>query len=280
MKSFILIIMCVLSFYTCSEQKNKKTINNKIKTTQKKSILSQTSISKKSFDPKTGHFLVDQKTLALWRFERLKRDFLIDLSPFENYILSPNTKLVPSRFGKGVLFDGEQFYLEVESTKSLNVRKAITVELWVLIHRDQTMRYPVIISKDSISTGAGKPVYEISFNNSPDDLQFSKIAWRIATVKQEYILHADISWKSLADSGKWIYFAMTYDQNIMKFHLNGQLITSMKAQGKLIETSYPLRIGRKYTENKNLFRGVIDELRLSNIARSSEEIKQYWNSQQ
>lgn len=77
---------------------------------------------------------------------------------------------------------------------------------------------------------------------------------------------------------QWAHVAGTFDGESIKIFLNGELIESKTAPGKInwdhITSNYYIGSFKDFNEN-NLFNGQIDEIRIWNIARSSNEIKEF-----
>ncbi len=64
----------------------------------------------------------------------------------------------------------------------------------------------------------------------------------------------------------WVYLVQTYDGSTQKLFVNGSLARSSSLSENAWATDDPLYIGVNYT-------GAIDEVRLSNVARSDAWIK-------
>ncbi len=230
-----------------------------------------------SFNPKTGEFSPDPFTVALWHFNPIKGELVNDSSTHDNSGLANNTHWTRGRFGSGIQFDGSKSYVEIESKESLTPKNAITIEMWVFIEQKQLQSYPALISKDSVFDGSGKPSYEIYLNNQPDEDFPFQIVFRINTSDGEMALPTEVQWQNLSDQ-KWHYIAASYDGKLMKFYIDGKLIKFKNHKGTIVSTKQPLHLSRKYEENKNIFNGRIDEVRISSVARSEKAIQQYWAS--
>lgn len=86
-----------------------------------------------------------------------------------------------------------------------------------------------------------------------------------------------------AVDAEWHHFVLTYDADLaanprMKLYVDGVLNTSNNADGNILsDNTNPLYIGRRLDNRR--YRGVLDELRISNSARSADWIATEYNSQ-
>jgi len=80
---------------------------------------------------------------------------------------------------------------------------------------------------------------------------------------------------NVIESQKWYHIAVTWDQNMTKFYLNGVLVNTV-FETYISKSTMPLRVGEYIGYPGGLkigLRGDIDELRFWNYARSESEIK-------
>ncbi len=83
----------------------------------------------------------------------------------------------------------------------------------------------------------------------------------------------------------WHHIAATYDGANMKIYIDGTNVASKTVNITMPDSNRPLLIGtsyagREYGKAQGYFKGKIDELRISNVARSSFTTKPYSNSKQ
>ena len=83
----------------------------------------------------------------------------------------------------------------------------------------------------------------------------------------------------------WHHIALTYDGNTMKMYIDGQLENSVQKSFTVSTSNKKLFVGsgyggREYGKPQARFEGLLDEIRLSNIARTSFTTKPYSTSQQ
>ncbi|MDH4127184.1 MAG: LamG domain-containing protein [Spirochaetota bacterium] len=268
--SLFFIAIFTLIFNTCESNKS-----NTSKDDKQKQVIYTTD--NPSFNPKTGVFIADEYTAGLWHMDEGKDRIIFDESKNDNSGLLTDADWTKGKFGTGVKFDGKRSYIEIEEMKnpqSLSPKHAITIEFWSFFDPKQ-MNIVSLVVKDTILESSGRPSYEVFLNNYKEDEYGFNICFRISTDAGEFTMPAGISWEKYI--GAWHYFAATYDGKEMKLYIDGKLIVSRKRTGKLIQNNNPLRLSRKYSHG-NLLNGIMDEVRISNVARSEIAIKTYWNS--
>ncbi|MHA1574330.1 MAG: LamG-like jellyroll fold domain-containing protein [Alphaproteobacteria bacterium] len=154
------------------------------------------------------------------------------------------------RFGYGLAFDGSGVYLDVPNAPPLCPRKAVTVEAWLKLDR---------AGGDAVCKNMS---YLMRIEGSLRAYFYIDGKWRILEGQTAIPLH------------KWTHVAMTYDiaSRAMRTFINGQLDAERKLDGlksyELGQSSSPLRIGRNTWRVTGGIVGKIDELRISDVART------------
>jgi hypothetical protein len=81
-------------------------------------------------------------------------------------------------------------------------------------------------------------------------------------------------------AGTWTHIAVTYDGKEKVFYINGEEDSKVSATGKIQMTDDSLgiaaevRIPSRGDANQRYYKGIIDEVRISDIARTPDEIKE------
>ena len=70
----------------------------------------------------------------------------------------------------------------------------------------------------------------------------------------------------------WTHLAVTYDGSRLRFYVNGVRVATVRKSGTLASSSAPLKIGGLGARGR-YFRGLIDEVRVYNVARSQGQIR-------
>jgi len=159
-------------------------------------------------------------------------------------------------------FDGFDDYAEIQDNPSLNVDTNITLEAWIKFESGGTYQ-PRIISKGP--DGAG---YELLITNDGPECN---LEFRIAS--------GSLISNTLIYENSWYHVAATYDGAEMKLYINGVPDTSIIASGNLNISNLNLFIGQKSTGAWDKYKGLIDEVRIWNIAQSESDIRNFMYQQ-
>ncbi|RJQ49682.1 MAG: DUF2341 domain-containing protein [Nitrospiraceae bacterium] len=170
------------------------------------------------------------------------------------------------KVGSGQEFDAVDDYVDVMDEASLDIADAITVEAWVYLK--STSGYRTFLCK-------GDDRYVIYFNPG-------------TSIPVAGIYRSDyenLPYGSSINLNQWNHLSFTYDKNggANNFitYINGVLSSSTTKTGPIGVDDHSLSIGAcKYWGMYSVyFNGFIDEVRISNIARSSDWIKTSYNTQ-
>lgn len=204
----------------------------------------------------TGALRPDANTVGLWHLDETSGTgaFLKDVSGNGNDGTPTGTTVSDGISDKARNFNGDTDYVSIPDSTSLKPSQ-ITVEAW--IRADTITNNDTILGKTTSSSwtdGYGLDLY----GNSK--LHFWVNAYNNSSKTEATI-----------PTGQWVYVVGTYDQVNTKLYVNGQMISSAAYTTAITHSSSPFEIGRLRSDSYN-FDGLVDELRVSNIARPPEEI--------
>lgn len=170
--------------------------------------------------------------------------------------------ITAGRYGNARSYDAIDDYIEVPHSSTLNFSTNITVEAWVR-HVSGSGLNPRILSKGQI-TG-----YELFLNGTGAATE-KKLAFAARNSGGD--LGLDLISRSNLLENRWYHVAYTYNGNSKKWYINGVLDTSSSVSASLVSSPSPLTIGT-ITNNHNdgLYKGIIDEVRISSVARSASD---------
>jgi hypothetical protein len=176
--------------------------------------------------------------------------------------------VVPGKFGNALYFDGTN-YLEVMTSESVEIVDQITLEAWIkpdvlslgadnmtILTKDCSY-YMVLRNNGFLATyfyGVNPPGYHLS----PGALE----------------------------TGEWSHVAITYDGSQVTLYINSEVAAEVDAGGEIllsdcancddpqsIGIGCEVRLPERNLPNQRFFQGAIDEVRISNVARTADKIK-------
>ncbi|MFZ5391911.1 MAG: LamG-like jellyroll fold domain-containing protein [Patescibacteria group bacterium] len=208
----------------------------------------------------TGVPLVDANTVALWHLDETGGTgaYIKDSSGNgNNGTPTGTTSVVDGISGKARNFNGTvNDYISIPSSTSLNISSNITIEAWLFRNAAGIQR---IVTK-TVGNGAANNPYDFGIYTD-DKLYFVRAS---STTPQSFFSTNTVPVNS------WSHVAVTVNNNALSFYVNG--IASGTGTFTITPTtnSNPVLIGTR--NDGGIFNGKIDEVRVSNIARSADEI--------
>ena len=170
---------------------------------------------------------------------------------------------VTGRIGNAINFDGSDDCIIIPDDVSLHLGNGLSIEAWINI--DVWSNW-----KDIVFKGGG--------GASDSDYQFALVdnglAWDgtyAGNWRTKYFTTSK-------DTGTWIYAAVTHNTVTVKCYRGGSEISAQSDQGAIYESTYQLGISREGAANYGYLDGIIDEARISNVARSAAWIRASYES--
>jgi hypothetical protein len=209
----------------------------------------------------TGAYTPDAYTVALYHFDEASGNSVADASGKGNNGTAYGTTIVNGKFGKARSMNGISDWVQVPNNGSLQITSAITVEAWIYL-TVQDLDWNSFVSKMAEGYGivhgydlrmvGGHPIFTLvtpagTFNNheagsSPIPIQ------------------------------TWTHLAAIYDGSRVLIYMNGTKIYEATQTGSIAVGSEDLFIGKQNVTSNNRFTSaIIDEVRISNSARSPSE---------
>ena len=204
----------------------------------------------------------DEHTVLLYTFETGAGKTVKDLSGKGN-----DGELMGPKWGEGnpdggLVFEGNgpRDFVEIPDSESLDGTEGLTVEMWMYLEAWSTAG----------GTGATK---ELAYKVGPRSdkkvlirMTTGALAWGAAVVAGK----TDVPLK------KWTHIAGTYDAKSGegKIYIDGVLDGEGKIGGEIVPNNDVLWLGRGAGP---FLHGRMDEVRISNIARSQQEIQELMN---
>ena len=153
--------------------------------------------------------------------------------------------------------DGSRDYVEIPPSDSLDITGAITLEGWVF-HKDAETAHDW--SQAWLSKSADRL---LSWNIRNDGFFIAQDMW------EEDMLRYG------APKDEWFHIACVYDSQKQKVYLNGELAAERDWPGFIASSHSPVKIG---THHNQYWPGMLDEIRIWNVALTHEEIRSKMNA--
>ena len=205
----------------------------------------------------------DRHTVGLYTFESISGNVLEDLSGTGNDGEVTGAELGSGRFQKGMVFGGDLSgdFVEIPDNPTIDLTDGLTVEMWIYMNADSSA------GGQGVTKGSTYKVGPRSNFQAELRIATTSVAWGNALILSE---------KKLA-LHKWTHIAGTYDAKSGegKLYIDGVIDSDVDiGGGDIVPNDNPLWLGRGGTP---FLDGRLDEVRISNIARSQSEIKQLMN---
>jgi len=167
-------------------------------------------------------------------------------------------------YGRAGYFDGEDDYIEVPDSNSLDITDAITMEMWLnpaSFDHPGGNNYPTFIAKSTTN-------YRLFFTASTQLLSARFYGFSDFVTQQKIPLNT------------WTFVVLTFDGNGFKWYINGVLDNSDNQAGTLTPNAENLIIGNwdEPEAGDRYFYGKIDEVRIYNRALTPTEIQILYNN--
>lgn len=124
-------------------------------------------------------------------------------------------------------------------------------------------------------------VYATGYNKYYNHIIDKSWLYGLTTYNGKLAAHFGRGWwySSITLEEGWHYIAVTHYGTTLKLYLDGKAVDSTNTYQGLGDRSYPLGIGNASASSHDIpFHGIIDEIRISNCARTSQEIESIWNT--
>lgn len=166
---------------------------------------------------------------------------------------------VAGKLGSALNFDGEDDYISISGSPSLNITNAITVAMWIK---------PAV---SSLNFHSGWNFFIYHRNPLKYEIGYSDVDGPHFKPYNDAGIGFDFSAVVPLSAGIWYHVAMVRTNTILSIYINGMLSASRNDfTGNLRSTSDELRIGGD--GGSGGFQGVIDDVRIYSRALTPQEI--------
>lgn len=227
-------------------------------------------------------FTVDSNTVALWHFDEGSGNVLYDASPYHNDGQIVNPAWVEGKYGSALHFNATSTYVKLPNSSSLKQEKEFTIEAWISLDTlgfPNDPRYPdkayVILSNEGAYPYGGG--YQVTYHN----LHNLSFEYKATNPIVEFS-----GGVQLTNARSFYHVGVTYQRTkilndsvtIVKTYLNGILKDSAGFLQRIQYSNTPYFYIGTNIEGKAVggwklrdFLGIIDEIRISKVARHPDE---------
>ncbi|NHI88720.1 MAG: DUF2341 domain-containing protein [Candidatus Thorarchaeota archaeon] len=185
-----------------------------------------------------------------------------------------STDSVGGYFGDAIDLEGVNDYIDFGDPTELQMTGAFTVEAWFKAN---------FIDNDYLVVKSGESGYrgwDISFD---DDSSISPSGWVMFRYSPDGVNTNTVGYERV-DAGQWYHVVgVFYPSVFARFYLNGELVDEVTTgiPASTNDPARPVRIGRRSDNpgGTSYLDAIVDEVRISNTARSDAWIKTQYNNQ-
>lgn len=180
-----------------------------------------------------------------------------DLSGNGNHGIVYGARQVDGVRGKALEFDGENDYIEILDSSSLDIQDALTISSWIYINK--LNNWSNIVRKGFTKREGLGGAYDLALVNNNIRLGINDTNWTFPNT-------------SSLPVNEWAHVVATYDGSTRRFYVNGVLQNELTEPRKIRANDQNLTIG----QNGNMqgyFNGRLDELAIFNRALSVKEVE-------
>ena len=160
--------------------------------------------------------------------------------------------LAPGRFGKALDFSqgGSAGFTIPMSAQPTS---AVTLECWLFAKQRGKGRLQRIVGRgNNFGLYMGSKTPKIYFFARPRS-EDGKLSWRVARAR--------------LPMKRWVHVAGVFDGENLSLYMDGKLVGRVRGPGRLIQSGARFHVGLEGSDPKQRFPGLIDEVRVSSIAR-------------
>ncbi len=206
----------------------------------------------------------DANTVGLWHLEEQNGSgaYIKDSSGRGNSGTPTGTTFAQGKIGKARKFNGISDYIDM-GTSNLSIGSGpVTIEAWA--YTTSFPAYSGIASYGDSGAGARRGVGLAFRDSTGNPTLFETRDTEVSTG----------SGVALA-TNQWNYIVGTSDASRHKVYVNGVLVQDIAAPtGSVDDATYPYRRIGTLGSIDWWFNGIVDEVRISNVARTADEIRQ------
>jgi len=198
--------------------------------------------------------------VAYWAFDEGSGNNIYDISGNDNNGTINGATWGVGKFGTALQFNGQDNYVEVPSSDSLEINENVTITAWInWIDAGDTW---LGVLANGQQNGPWEN-YGLFVNRSSRFLYFT-LSLDGGHVTQQ-------TPNDITVPNEWVHVSASWDGSNARIYVNGQMELEINQSGTLVPPGLPLRIGHR-NGSPHYFNGTIDEVRIYNHALEEPEI--------
>jgi len=202
--------------------------------------------------------LAEDKTILELKLNEGSGIVVKDSSGYSNNGMINGATWVKGKFGVALEFDGEDDYVEIPDSDSLNTpKKQITIEAWVKPTGQSKNQWGHAIKRTSGAYSLG--------------IIGTDTRWQIQTAMN---VSGQLYGNTKCLYRRWHHIVVTYDGEKVILYLDGVKDAEKVTSGDIFNPRMNVRIG---TWSKYRYKGLIGEIKIHTCALSSDEIASHYN---
>ncbi|MGB2864922.1 MAG: LamG domain-containing protein [Sedimentisphaerales bacterium] len=198
--------------------------------------------------------------VSYWTFDEGSGDAVYDTSGNDNNGTINGATWGVGKYGTALQFNGQDNYVEVPSSNSLEIEENVTIAAWVnWIDAGDTW---ICILANGQQNGPWEN-YGLFVNRSSRFLYFT-LSLDGGHVPQQ-------TPNNITVPNEWVHVCATWDGSAARIYVNAEMELEIAQAGTLVPPGLPLRIGHR-NGSAHYFNGTLDEVRIYNHALTEAEI--------
>ena len=215
-----------------------------------------------SVPPDTGDIVIEEGLLAYYKFNESSGSLVTDHSGngLHGQIVG-SAEWSEGRFGGALLFNGSDSYVDCGNDPRFNITNEISLMAWV------------------------KP-FDIGDGQHDPWITKGDHSWALKEYLDgqcEFFVY-DSGWMSVRKeldasyNDQWHHYAGVYDGARLRLFFDGSLQSIVDHAGSIGSSDFPVHLAHNSEASDRFFNGLLDEVRIYNIALSNEQIRAIYNN--